>query len=166
MALYRYVANKEDLLCAMADEALSEAAMPSTDMAWDEWYVEVTLRYWSVMGRYSGLAAYVLTRGPVLQAPNSLAATERMFTVLLDAGFEPGEAALLWQTAHAFLSGMVLLSQGRSRRSDSARPHLGGETSPGVRAVFESLYAVPDEQALEAGLRRLLSGFTPRPRRG
>jgi len=160
MALYRHIDNKDDLLRAMADEILGAIELPPRALPWDEWYVAVTLRYWEVMARYPGLAAYVLAHGPVLHTPNALQVTEEMLRVLLDAGFTPPEAALLWQTAHAYLSGMVQLFQGQAsngrpsarRRGDEMRP-------PTVNTVLAEFDEPPQKDTLEAGLRRILAGF-------
>jgi hypothetical protein len=112
------------------------------------------------MGTYPGLAAYVLAHGPVLQTPGALRVTEQMLTVLLDAGFTPTQAALLWQTAHAYLNGMVQLMHGHSRNdpADGHRQH-DDKRAPGVRAVLAEFENAPDEDMLAAGLRRLLAGF-------
>jgi AcrR family transcriptional regulator len=160
MALYRHVENKDDLLRAMADEVLGAIELPPRTLPWDEWYVVVTFRYWEAMGRYPGLAAYVLAHGPVLQTPGALRVTEEMLAVLLDAGFSPSEAALLWQTAHAYLSGMVLLFQGHTRNgSPGTGRRPDAKRTAGVGAVLDEFDCVPDEHTLEAGLRRLLAGF-------
>jgi AcrR family transcriptional regulator len=163
MALYRHIDNKDDLLRAMADEVLGAIELPPRTLPWDEWYVAVTLRYWDVMAQYPGLAAYVLAHGPVLQAPGALQITEEMLTVLLDAGFTPPEAALLWQTAHAYLSGMVQLFQGHTRNGRPSERRRGNEMrAPTVTAVLAEFDDAPEKHTLEAGLRRVLAGFVHR----
>ncbi len=160
MALYRHIDNKDDLLRAMADEVLGAIELPPRSLPWDEWYVAVTLRYWDVMARYPGLAAYVLAHGPVLHTPAALQVTEEMLEVLLDAGFTPPEAALLWQTAHAYLSGMVQLFQGHTRNGRPGEHRRGDEMRPPtVTAVLAEVDDAPEKDTLEAGLRRVLAGF-------
>jgi AcrR family transcriptional regulator len=155
MALYRYIDNKDDLLRDMADRAIADIELPDDHSSWIDWYVTVTLRSWTIMQRFPGLAAYVLDQGPVLATPSSLSITTRMFEVLLDAGFDSATAALVWRTAHCYLSGYVMLTHGHSKTTPP--DHTTGQS---VAAVFAVLADKPNDQSMATGLRRLLNGFT------
>lgn len=155
MALYRHMDNKDGLLRDMADRAIADIELPDGHSSWIDWYVDVTLRSWTIMQRYPGLAAYVLDQGPVLATPTSLSITTRMFEVLLDAGFDSATAALVWRTAHCYLSGYVMLAHGHT---DTAPTDQAAGQSVG--AVFAVLADKPTDESMATGLRRLLNGFT------
>ena len=155
MAIYGHVKDKEGLLAEMADRAIGTMKLPDHEQDWIEWYVGVALASWSTMCRYPGLDAYVLTRGPVLMTPSSIGVTNRMFEVLLRAGFSPGETATLWRTTHTYLSGHAMLA----RRPSSVLPANDSTLPPATSDVYKALSAPMDEDWLEAGLRHILRGF-------
>jgi len=157
MAIYGHVADKEVLLAAMADRAIGAIELPAAQDDWKDWYVEVALAFWSMMCRYPGLDAYVLTRGPVLGTPCSLAITTRMFETVLEYGFSAAQAATLWRTTHAYLNGHAMLA----RRGTSPRPSEAESSDSPASDVFAALSAPMDEGCLETGLRHILDGFTP-----
>ena len=121
MALYRHVADRDDLLAAMNDLVLAEIEMPA--QADDDWVraLRDVLR--------SGVTAY--TRHPAARrlsytgrwSPGSLALTERLVRLLTDAGFTEREGLVIiqrlsdaalgdvWSTEHA-PSGLPALDAG------------------------------------------------------
>ena len=95
MALYRHVADRDDLLAAMSDLVLAEIEVPEhTDDDWVRALRDV-LR--------SSVTAY--TRHPAarrlsylgLWSPGSLALTERLVRLLTDAGFTEREGLVIIQ---------------------------------------------------------------------
>ena len=95
MALYRHVADRDDLLAAMNDLVLAEIEIP--EQAGDDWMS--TLR--DVLR--SSVAAY--TRHPAARrlsytgrwSPGSFALTERLVRLLTDAGFNESEGLVIIQ---------------------------------------------------------------------
>lgn len=95
MALYRHVADRDDLLAAMNDVVLAEIEVP--EQADDDWVraLRDVLR--------SSVTAY--TRHPAarrlsylgLWSPGSLALTERLVRLLTDAGFTEREGLVIIQ---------------------------------------------------------------------
>ena len=155
MAIYSHIDGKEDLLQAMADRAIDMIELPAGEDNWVDWYVDVALSYWSMMCRYPGLDAYILTRGPVVSTPSSIDVTTRMFDVLLRAGFEPAAAATVWRTAHTYLSGYAILTRSASYASPDHRQTSASDADK----VFAALNRPVDEHTLESDLRQILSGF-------
>jgi DNA-binding transcriptional regulator YhcF (GntR family) len=76
MSLYRHVANKDELVTQMADEAFGEAALPAEGP--DGWRAKLELiarRQWELCRRHLWLPRAVSFTRPVL-APNMMAHTE------------------------------------------------------------------------------------------
>jgi len=155
MAIYTHVDGKEDLLQAMADRAIDMIKLPEFQGDWVGWYIDVALSYWSMMCRYPGIDAYILTRGPVIASPSSIAVTTRMFDVLLKAGFGPETAATVWRTTHTYLSGYAMLARSASYASQD---HYTTQAAD-VERVFAELNRPVDESILESDLRQILSAF-------
>lgn len=95
MALYRHVADRDDLLAAMSDLVLAEIEVPA--QADDDW-----VRALRDVLRSSVTAC---TRHPAARrlsyagrwSPGSLALTERLVRLLTDAGFNEGEGLVIIQ---------------------------------------------------------------------
>jgi AcrR family transcriptional regulator len=154
MALYRHVKDKDDLLQAMADRAIGTVEPPAETADWIDWYVAIAVQYWRMMRRYPGLDSYILTRGPVVATPKSVAISTQMIEVLLEAGFSAERASFIWQIAHTYLAGHSMLT-----RSDRYATNNIIAAKPRAAEVFTILSHQLDEDSLERGLRHILGGF-------
>ena len=151
MALYRHVADRDDLLAAMSDLVLAEIAVPE-QADHDDWVraLRDVLR--------SGVSAF--TRHPAARrlsyagrwSPGSLALTERLVRLLTDAGFNEREGLVIiqrlsdaalgdvWSTEHA-PSGLPALDAGlRQATPEDARMF-------GIDVVLAGARALGDERA-------------------
>ena len=150
MALYRHVADRDDLLAAMNDLVLAEIEVPAQpDGDWVRTLREV-LR--------SGVAAY--TRHPAARrlsytgawSPGSLTLTERLLGLLTGAGFTEREGLVIiqllsdaalgevWSTGHA-PSGLPALDAGLQQSTpEDARMF-------GIDLVLTGARALADERA-------------------
>ena len=151
MALYRHVADRDDLLAAMSDLVLAEIAVPE-QADHDDWVraLRDVLR--------SGVSAF--TRHPAARrlsyagrwSPGSLALTERLVRLLTDAGFNEREGLVIiqrlsdaalgdvWSTEHA-PSGLPALDAGL-RQATPDDPRMFG-----IDLVLAGARALADERA-------------------
>jgi len=151
MALYRHVADRDDLLAAMSDLVLAEIAVPE-QADHDDWVraLRDVLR--------SGVTAY--TRHPAARrlsytgrwSPGSLALTERLVRLLTDAGFNEREGLVIiqrlsdaalgdvWSTGYA-PSGLPALDAGL-RQATPEDPRMFG-----IDLVLAGARALADERA-------------------
>ncbi|WP_433300784.1 TetR/AcrR family transcriptional regulator C-terminal domain-containing protein [Actinoplanes sp. CA-030573] len=91
MSVYRYVADKDELLLLMMDEVMGTNPPPRMTVARDGWRacVEALARLqWSMYRRHTWLAQAVSFTRPLL-APNAMAHTEWTMAVLAEHGFDP-----------------------------------------------------------------------------
>jgi len=151
MALYRHVADRDDLLAAMSDLVLAEIAVPE-QADHDDWVraLRDVLR--------SGVSAF--TRHPAARrlsyagrwSPGSLALTERLVRLLTDAGFNEREGLVIiqrlsdaalgdvWSTGYA-PSGLPALDAGL-RQATPEDPRMFG-----IDLVLAGARALADERA-------------------
>lgn len=151
MALYRHVADRDDLLTAMSDLVLAEIEVP--EQAGDDWVgaLRDVLR--------SSVTAY--TRHPAARrlsytgrwSPGSLALTERLLRLLTGVGFSEGEALVIIQRLSDAALGEVWSIPDDS---PTVPPALGGELRPatpedprmfGIDLVLAGARALAEQRA-------------------
>jgi TetR/AcrR family tetracycline transcriptional repressor len=105
MALYRYFADKDRILDALAEALLAEVALPEPDeRRWDEQAKELLTALAAALRRHPNAAILVLNR--ILQSEPGLALIDRTLMLLKAAGFPTDAAA---ETAGYALSSVVTL---------------------------------------------------------
>ncbi|GAA5063419.1 TetR/AcrR family transcriptional regulator C-terminal domain-containing protein [Nocardia callitridis] len=173
MSLYRHVANKEELLTQMADEAFGELDLPeSGSRGWRGDLELIARRDWELCRRHLWLARVVSFTRPLL-APNMMAHTEWTLRALDGLGLSMAvrmrEALTLHslvltaalsvaEEAEAEQSTGVTLAGWRAAQRTQAHKVLVSGRFPLLAAVSEDTTA--DLDALfEYGLARHLDGF-------
>lgn len=137
-SLYVYVANRDELMALLVDQALAEVdAERHPELGWRDRFAQLVLGELDVLGRYPGLAAHIA--GTIPYGENALRVSELAVSLLLEGGADDEQAAWavdligLWTTASAIEDSVY------HRRT------IAGETEEEVtaaaRAQFESLDA-------------------------
>jgi len=142
-SLYVYVANREDLLDRMLDQALSEVPEVGADPAgWQAALVALFSGMLAALDRYPGIAQVGL--GSVSRAPGELAIAENALA-LLHAGGMPDQAAawacdalLLYTFAHAVEHAI------ERKRPPTAPQHKSPDTD--YRALRDYYQSLPSDR--------------------
>ncbi|MCQ9184271.1 TetR/AcrR family transcriptional regulator [Streptomyces sp. IBSBF 2953] len=169
-SLYVYVANREDLMAAMLDEAL--ALVPLTGQgAWREQLHALVEASVEAMGRHEGLAAVAL--GAIPTGVNALLVLDRMLGLLKQGGLDDVTAAwavdlLYLHMAAAAAERSARVSRGGNENdvvADAARRYaaLPADRYPMITALRPALFSSGDRDAW--GLDVLLSGILQTPAR-
>ncbi len=112
MALYRYVANKEELLTAITERVFQEFELPGGDDAdWRGQLRELARSFRRVLVGHPAIAA-VHVAGLEAGSVNGLRILDVLLGVLRRAGFSAEEGALLSGTLERFVLALVLLETG------------------------------------------------------
>lgn len=177
MALYRYVASKDELLAAIVDRAYGEFELPSdADMSWQDQLRTLGRSFRKVLLAHPSIAA-VERSGEGRPSVDGLRITEVLLGVLHEAGFSLEDAAQLHELLAQFVLALVLLETGggpqrapeeQEERARALRAKLlflpEGEF-PNVLAAADYLCAVNGPQVsfelaldlMVGGLERLLA---------
>ncbi|WP_280435756.1 TetR/AcrR family transcriptional regulator C-terminal domain-containing protein [Nocardia carnea] len=171
MSLYRYVANKDELLTQMADEAFGELRLPKpgewrADLEW------IARRQWQLCRRHLWLPRVVSFTRP-LPAPNMMAQTEWVLRALDGLGLSPAARMREALTLHGLVVGSALSMAEEAeterdtgvtlagwRAAQRARQHelLATGEFPLLASFSEDPVTDP-ESLFEYGLARHLDGF-------
>ncbi|MGA4843822.1 TetR/AcrR family transcriptional regulator [Streptomyces sp. G45] len=89
-SLYVYVANRDDLMAAMLDEALARVPLP-TEGTWQERLKALITAAVAAMSRHEGLAAVAL--GAIPTGDNALLVIDHMLALLKEGGLDDTAAA-------------------------------------------------------------------------
>jgi AcrR family transcriptional regulator len=112
MALYRYVASKDELLGAMADRAFAEFQFPDDGVrTWQDRLRTLGRSYRRVLLAHPSIAM-VERSGEGSPSVDGLRIIEVLLGVLREAGFSLEQAALLHETLEQFVLALVLLETG------------------------------------------------------
>lgn len=118
MALYRYVASKEELLAAISDRVFQEFELPDGAQTWQEQLRALARSYRRVLVAHPAIAAIDQAECG-RHSISALRIVEVLLGVLRSAGFTTEEAALLHDKLERFVLGLVLLETGgEAARSD------------------------------------------------
>ena len=170
MALYRHVATKQDLIRAIGQHYLADIELPDTDgMPWDEAIIAVV----SVL-HHAVLERAALVEIVAIQHVDAVAifrAEEAILRALRSAGLSDGEAVRGLSVITSYTVGATQ-RRAEQRAGSPAAVHrlqrlhqLPADTFPTLRALAGELVSVDFELSFEDGLRLLLQGIAPTPRR-
>lgn len=110
MALYRHVSNKNDLVRAVATEAMRSVAIPEAAGGWRPWMSALAYDLRAILARHRGLAGWLLQRGSVL--PEAGRAAEAAVARLMEAGFTLGDATKVTSAVMQYVLGRCYLEDG------------------------------------------------------
>ncbi|WP_256096337.1 TetR/AcrR family transcriptional regulator [Streptomyces sp. LUP30] len=169
-SLYVYVANREDLMAAMLDEAL--ALVPLTGQGgWREQLHALVMASVEAMGRHEGLAAVAL--GAIPTGANALLVLDRMLALLKQGGLDDVTAAWAVDLLHLHIAAAAAEHSARVSRggdeddavADADRRYaaLPADRYPMITALRPALFSSGDRDAW--GLDVLLSGILQTPAR-
>ncbi len=107
MSLYRHVRDKDELLLAMMDAAISEVRLPGPPEEWRAGLELAAHALWTTFRRHPWLAAALsLTRPQLL--PGALAYSEWVLGVLTRAGWDPLTTFTTHLTVFTFVRGLAM----------------------------------------------------------
>lgn len=174
MSLYRYVADKDDLLLKMLDTALGEWRSPERgDASWRECLEAGARGLWQIFRRHPWLAsALSLNRPPAI--PSGIAWTEWVLAALDGHGLELSASFDIHLTLFAFIRGTAANLEAESAATalsgldadewmDTQLPALraiAAETDfPHFTELVHTAYDFSIDRIFESGLRYLLDGL-------
>jgi AcrR family transcriptional regulator len=106
MSLYRYVANKQDLLDGMLDLVLAEWELPEAGGEWAESVRESAQSVHDALLRHAWSARLLMTSAHI--RPGRLRYMDRLLATLREAGFDPGTAYHVYHLLDGFIFGYTL----------------------------------------------------------
>ena len=106
MALYRHVANKDDLVDGLIDIVFGEIGLPSADAGWGSAMRERAISMRDVLGRHPWAIALMESRRH--PGPANLQHHDAVIGSLLGGGFDMAGAAHAYSVLDAYTSGFVL----------------------------------------------------------
>jgi len=157
MAPYRYFANREALLDAVADLALASADLGAADAEWDERLVAIARGIRTAALRHPGITGHIASRPPLGENGRRLA--DSMFAALAQARFSPTDAVRTSQVLVVFVASTLAMAvhagtkDKRWTQVSEALSELPG-TPPG-----ESLMIAGSDEQFDYGLRLLIAGI-------
>jgi AcrR family transcriptional regulator len=183
MALYAHVADKDEIMDEVLDDALGQLELPSTPTAdWRAWLIEVTEQLHRLLVSHPPLLERYCRR-PV-GVPSALRRMEQAFAVLAEAGFDDTVAAEVVASVHTFTLGFTTLSIARQTDAERRSRAVGTEPDPGspaywpmffatlpadsfpnLRRVQPDLAAFTSDAEFRRGLEVILGAYSPKPRR-
>jgi AcrR family transcriptional regulator len=162
MSLYRHVADKHDLLGAVAAALLDEIPPVPEGPAWPD-----RLRAWAVSFRGVALrhpgAVPLLARRPMTASAAGRSAAEDGLRMLEDAGFDPDRAGLVLRSMARFVVGYSLSGSAQAAGSGAPDPgELARAGFPRLGRMLSRARADDGEELFALGLDALLAGFDAR----
>jgi AcrR family transcriptional regulator len=150
MSVYRYFQDKDALLDAMAADLIEQVPDLPSEAPWRERMQALLEAAVERLARSPGLAAR-LPRA--FLGERALRLPEAGIAILLDAGFDPSEAASAWRALWSYTFGFATFRAGPARSGRAAVDAFAGVVAPD--AEFASgLAPLLDGLALRAGLSR------------
>lgn len=177
MALYRHVANKDDLIIGVIDLAVSLVPIPSADLDWRGGLHELARSIRRTMLQHPGIVGPVVTQ-PALGV-HALVIGEYGLAVMRTAGFSLEDSERGPKTVLTYALGFVALEVPRLGQLENARNGVAGgldidydqlpiEIFPHTIEVRPRAEELVSEDQFEYGLQRILDGIelhAPRKRR-
>ena len=160
MSVYRYFQDKDALLDAMAADRIEQLPEPPAGAGWREQthalLEEVARRLEASPGLAARLPHAFLT-------DDALRLPEAGLGILLDAGFEPGEAASAWRALWSYTFGFATFRADSPRAVKAAIAGLHEDEHPALTSAGDALaQALTSDDEFAAGLDRLLDGLEAR----
>ena len=162
MAIYYYVAGKEDLLHLVVTQVSQSFGIlcREDERSWQETLREYLINIWDNFRRYPGLSSYVINQPALGVTPDRLQAGIIFFE---ESGFPPTQARLAWSFATTYIHGRISVDAHVDRSADTH--HIEGLRARdfvtfGVETVIAGLESVLSARSSSAAR----STFTPSAR--
>ncbi|GII95042.1 TetR family transcriptional regulator [Sinosporangium siamense] len=164
-SLYVHVRNREDLLSLALERVVEEIGLPEITGDWAEDLKRHFTRMQRVLSAHGDIAAYNFAAFP--PAPTAVATTERLLSILLDAGVPARIAAwslhrlVLYTTADVY-EGWRLSSLGADDWIEPVRDYfrsLPRDRFPAITGNVEVLLDAESDDRFELGLSMLIAGI-------
>ncbi len=169
-SLYVYVANRDDLMAAMLDEALGQVRL-TWEGTWQQQLQALTTAAVEAMSRHEGLAAVAL--GTIPTGDNALLVLDRMLALLKQGSLDDTTAAwavdLLWlHTAAAATEQSTYNTKGADEETTvTAAAHryaaLPADRYPMITSLRQALFSPGDRDTWS--LNVLINGILHTPAR-
>lgn len=167
MTLYGHVANKADLVDALAERVLADMeTAEGLPAQWDRGLAEHMRRLRHVVLRHPALGAVLATRG--LTTPSVFRNLEAGLGLLRSAGFDRRTAVRIYYALLTYTLGFLAWEIPRTHRQprgsyvrqwQSALAGLPATEYPTLHELADELPDAAAEDQFEAGLNALLRGF-------
>ncbi|MBX5483925.1 MAG: TetR/AcrR family transcriptional regulator C-terminal domain-containing protein [Myxococcaceae bacterium] len=157
MALYKHYDSREDILDAVAGLLLSELTLPPKELGWIERIRDFARQYRAIARVHP--KAYPLLATRRLSNAQSLQVVEQILAALLEEGFSPAEAALIFRTVGNYCNGMALDELAIMTHAGHSRRRLFSGPGAEVDAYLSPAYF---DTHFETGLDLLLEGLKRR----
>lgn len=163
--LYRHFANRAEVVGHVVDHMFGEVEIAEEEFAgrsWEQVCTAVARGMFEILGRHRNAAALLVEEVPV--GPHALALRERCIAVLLESGFPPARAALIYATLARYVLGFAIQLGGPPADRDEELPRgaafhdLDPARFPATVAVADSL-PVPLEVEFAFGLELIIAGL-------
>jgi AcrR family transcriptional regulator len=169
MTLYGHVANKADLVDALAERVLADLEPVDGRRDWDQALTEHMRRLRHVVLRHPTLGAVLAARG--LTTPSVFPHLEAGLGLVRSAGFDRRTAVEIYYALLAYTLGFLAWEIPRTQRQphatygqqwENALAGLAATEYPTLHELAEELHDAAGESQFEAGLNALLRGFKDR----
>jgi AcrR family transcriptional regulator len=136
-SLYWHVRDKDELLALIADAICAEIEPPNADQPWIAQLEAMAWEFRRVLLAHRDAALVLANTPPV--GPNRLRLAERMLTVLVRAGIEPGVVARAGMLLTDYVINAVI-EEGRAREmTDALATDADGASAGGIQGWFARL---------------------------
>jgi AcrR family transcriptional regulator len=178
MSLYRYAANRADLLDGITELVLTELTIHPHDQDWQAQLRRIAHDLRLLALRHPNVVPLLVTRPlstPLgLRPLGTLRPLEQILTLLADAGFGPEDSLHIYRAYYGFLYGHILNELQEftvDAEENEALLRLGlhrlpAKEFPRLRALAPDLANYDGAAELDQGLNILLSGLASRLRPG
>lgn len=156
-ALYRHVANKDEVLELIADAALGELAPVRRDVPWPDALVEFFLGMHRLLVE-SPAVTEIVTQLAVA-GPNFRAHADALVGLLLDEGLEPGLATEAVVALAQFTLGAAVPGTGQRLHEAYRAMELGAEAPAALDHVRRHFVSSTASARFESALRRLVGAY-------
>lgn len=153
MALYRHVADMDEVTGAMVDRLLADLATPTWTGDWRQWLEDLAQGLRALLRDHPEALA-LFTRRPIT-SPAARARLDRALRVLTDAGFTSEAATRAYAAVHTYTIGFSALDEGRRRT-----PEPSGILDAPDDEASTAIRAFVSEDQFVHGLRALIGGLT------
>ncbi|MEV4277223.1 TetR/AcrR family transcriptional regulator [Actinoplanes xinjiangensis] len=165
MAIYRHFPNREALLDAVADLALTDVTDPGPGLPWDQRLSAILGAVRAAALRHPGIAAHIAARPPL--GPQGLRLAAGLTASLTEAGLSPSAVVQTMQTLIAYVAAALAMADNagvRDERWHQVSQAISG--LPGSAVPAGTLPVVGSLEQFDYGLRLLLHGIRAEAGRG
>jgi AcrR family transcriptional regulator len=164
-SLYVYVRNRDDLLYLALERVLDQIGLPESTGKWDEDLRRYYTRMQRGLSAHGDIAAYNFAAFP--PTPTGVATTERLLSMLLEAGVPARIAAMavhrlaLYTTADVY-EGWRLSTRAPEEWTGPVRDYflsLPADQFPAITSNIDVLLNDASDDRFELGLSMLISGI-------